>query len=197
MIIKMKLTKDFWEEKYKNRDIKWDIGYVSPPLKTYIDQLDDKEIKILVPGAGHGYEVTYLHQLGFKNVYVVDVAEQPLKHIERICNDFPKDRLIQMDFFKLSHNNFDLVLEQTFFCALHPELRKEYVQKMSALLKPGGNIVGLFFNFPLTEAGPPFGGSKTEYEALFKPTFHIKVLERAYNSIQPRKDKELFFIFEK
>lgn len=193
----MKLTKDFWEDKYKNGDLKWDIGYVSPPLKTYIDQLENKEIKILVPGAGNGYEVAYLHQFGFKNVYVVDLAEQPLKHIETVCPDFPKDRLIQADFFDLEQDGFNLVLEQTFFCALPPERRTDYVQKMMTLLKSSGKIVGLFFDFPLTGVGPPYGGSKIEYEILFKSHFQIKVLERAYNSIQPRKDKELFFIFEK
>ncbi|ALM06632.1 SAM-dependent methlyltransferase [Sediminicola sp. YIK13] len=193
----MKLTKDFWEDKYKNGDLKWDIGYVSTPLKEYIDQLEHKEMKILIPGAGNGYEVTYLHQLGFTNVYVADLAEQPLKRIETACSDFPKDRLIQVDFFDLEQNGFDLILEQTFFCALPPIRRIDYVQKMATLLKPSGKIVGLFFDFPLTEEGPPFGGSKTEYENLFKPSFQIKVLERAYNSIQPRKDKELFFIFEK
>ena len=193
----MKLTKDFWEEKYNDGDLKWDIGYVSTPLKEYIDQLAHKEIKILVPGAGNGYEVAYLHQMGFKNVYVVDLVEQPLKHIETVCRNFPKDRLMQADFFDLQQDSFDLILEQTFFCALPPARRKDYVQKMNALLKPSGKIVGLFFDFPLTETGPPFGGSKSEYENLFKPSFQIKVLERAYNSIQPRKDKELFFIFEK
>lgn len=193
----MKLNKEFWEDKYKNGDLKWDIGHVSPPLKKYIDQLEKKEIKILVPGAGNGYEVAYLHQLGFKNVYVVDLAEQPLKQIETVCPDFPKDLLIQADFFDLEQDGFDLVLEQTFFCALPTDRRTDYVQKMTALLKSTGKIVGLFFDFPLTEVGPPFGGSKTEYENLFKPHFHIKVLARAYNSIQPRKDKELFFIFEK
>ena len=193
----MKLSKEFWEGKYKSGDVKWDIGHISTPLKEYIDQLEDKEIKILVPGAGNGYEVAYLHQLGFKNVYVVDLAEQPLKRMETACPDFPKDRLIQADFFDLEHKGFDLILEQTFFCALPPERRTDYVQKMTAILKAGGKIVGLLFDFPLTEVGPPFGGSKTEYENLFKPSFQIKVLERAYNSIQPRKDKELFFIFEK
>jgi SAM-dependent methyltransferase len=192
----MNLNRDFWEEKYKNGHLKWDIGYISTPLKEYIDQLEHKEIKILVPGAGHGHEVAYLLQLGFKNVYVVDLAKQPLKHIASVCPGFPKDRLIQADFFDLKQDKFDLILEQTFFCALLPGRRADYVQKMAELLSPKSKIVGLLFDFPLTEAGPPFGGIKTEYETLFKPSFHIKVLERAYNSIQPRKDKELFFIFE-
>lgn len=193
----MKLNKDFWEDKYRNGDLKWDIGYISTPLKAYIDQLENKEIKILVPGAGNGYEVIYLHQSGFNNVFVVDLAEQPLEHIARACPNFPKERMIQADFFDLENIKFDLVLEQTFFCALPPDQRNAYVKKMSDLLHQGGKIAGLFFDFPLTETGPPFGGSKEEYEALFSPFFKISILERAYNSIQPRKDKELFFIFEK
>jgi hypothetical protein len=32
---------------------------------------------------------------------------------------------------------------------------------------------------------------------LFENDFHIKTLETAYNSIKPRKENELFFIFEK
>ena len=97
----------------------------------------------------------------------------------------------------LLNKTFDLVIEQTFFCALNPELRSNYVSKMETLLNPNGKIAGLLFDFPLTEAGPPFGGSENEYLKLFSEKFNIKTLEKAYNSIKPRKDTELFFIFEK
>ena len=70
-------------------------------------------------------------------------------------------------------------------------------EKMNELLKPGGKLVGLFFDFPLTEAGPPFGGSYQKYVDTFEKWFEIRVLERCYNSIQPRSGKELFLIFEK
>ena len=92
---------------------------------------------------------------------------------------------------------FDLILEQTFFCALDPNLRKSYVSKMEKMLNPNGKVSGLLFNFPLTEVGPPFGGSIEEYQKLFSGKFKIKTLEKAHNSIKPRADKELFFIFEK
>ena len=68
---------------------------------------------------------------------------------------------------------------------------------MHSLLSPKGKIVGLLFNFPLTQEGPPFGGSKEEYLTLFSEKFTIKKLEKAYNSIKPRAGRELFFIFEK
>ena len=64
-------------------------------------------------------------------------------------------------------------------------------------LSEKGKIAGLLFNFPLTEVGPPFGGSYEEYLNLFSEKFSIKTLEPAYNSIKPRANKELFFTFEK
>ena len=191
-----KLNKEFWEHRYEQGDIGWDIGYISTPLKEYIDQLKDKELKILVPGAGNAYELIYLVENGFSNVFVIDIARQPLENIKRKMPDFPEDRLLEGDFFDLNPNNFDLILEQTFFCALDPSLRSVYVEKMKQLLKPHGKLAGLLFNFPLTESGPPFGGSLTEYKFLFQEHFKIKTLEIAHNSIKPRADKELFFIFD-
>ncbi|MGB5361473.1 MAG: methyltransferase domain-containing protein [Eudoraea sp.] len=193
----MNLNKDYWEERYASNNLGWDIGSVSTPLKEYIDQLENKNLKILVPGAGYGYEVVYLYNSGFKNIHVIDLARQPLDKIKAKIPEIPQSQLICGDFFNLENQDFDLILEQTFFCALNPELRKNYVQKMFQLLKPGGKLAGLLFDFPLTLKGPPFGGSLKEYEELFHPTFTINVLARSMNSILPRKDKELFFIFEK
>jgi hypothetical protein len=95
------------------------------------------------------------------------------------------------------NEKFDLILEQTFFCAIPPSMRVDYVSKMNDVLHSKGKIAGLLFDFPLTEEGPPYGGSKEEYLALFSEKFTIKTIERAHNSIKPRQNKELFFIFEK
>ncbi len=191
-----KLNKDFWEKKYQLGEMGWDIGHISTPLKEYIDQLKDKNLKILIPGAGNAYELLYLLEKGFTNVFVIDIAKQPLENIKNRISDFPRNQLLEGNFFDLELDNFDLILEQTFFCALDPSLRMEYVLKMKQLLKPNGKLAGLLFNFPLTESGPPFGGSLSEYKTLFQEHFQIKILETAYNSIKPRADKELFFIFE-
>jgi SAM-dependent methyltransferase len=103
---------------------------------------------------------------------------------------------VQSDFFD-HQDSYDLILEQTFFCALSPSLRNDYVTHMHRLLKSGGKLVGLLFQFPLTESGPPFGGSATEYLDRFEPLFSIQTLETCYNSIPPRQGNELFFIFNK
>lgn len=191
----MLLNKEYWEERYESATTNWDIGEVSTPLKAYIDQLKNKNIRILIPGAGNAYELDYLIEKGFQNVFVIDYAKHPLDAIINRNKTLEK-HVIHDDFFNHS-GTYDLILEQTFFCALQPNLRPNYVVKMYDLLSEKGKISGLLFNFPLTEEGPPFGGSQEEYVNLFSNTFLIKTLEPAYNSIKPRTNKELFFTFEK
>ncbi|HKJ07302.1 MAG TPA: methyltransferase [Flavobacteriaceae bacterium] len=191
-----KLDKNYWDNKYVNNETGWDIGYVSTPIKEYINQLQNKDVDILIPGAGNGYEVEYLVNNGFKNVNVVDVSAHPLQNLKNRIPSINNQNLFHEDFF--NHNNtYDLIIEQTFFCALDPNKRIEYVDKIYDLLKPKGKIVGVLFDFPLTNEGPPFGGNVIDYIQLFYAKFEIKVFERCYNSIKPRAGSELFFIFEK
>lgn len=190
------MNKKFWSEKYINNTIGWDVGKITTPLKEYIDQLEDKNTRILIPGAGNSYEAEYLHNQGFKQVYVLDLAKEPLDNLLKRSPAFPKNHLLQGDFFDLEQQ-FDLVLEQTFYCALNPLLRDAYVHKMAEVLSDNGKIAGVLFQFPLTEQGPPFGGSKLEYQERFCELFELQTLETAYNSIQPRKNNELFIIFKK
>jgi thiopurine S-methyltransferase len=191
-----KFDQSYWESKYQNNHLGWDMGSVSPPIQKYIDQLTDKEISILIPGAGNSYEAEYLFNLGFKNITVLDIAKQPLDNLQKRIPNFPKDHLIQADFF--DHQiKYDLIIEQTFFCSLMPGLRIEYVKKINSLLTVSGKIIGVLFDFPLTTAGPPYGGSLEEYRKTFSGEFKIIKLERCYNSIKPRDGKELFIIFDK
>ncbi|MBY0487647.1 MAG: SAM-dependent methyltransferase [Flavobacteriaceae bacterium] len=192
----MKLNSNYWEERYKKKEIAWDVGEISTPLKEYIDQIKDKSIKILIPGAGNSYEFEYLLNNGFENVFVLDFAQSPLDNIQNRINNCSKNQFIKSDFFEYK-NQYDLIIEQTFFCAIEPSLREHYVQKSKSLLSNYGKIIGLLFQFPLTEDGPPFGGSREEYLKLFSYDFNIKTLDTAYNSIKPRQGNELFFIFTK
>lgn len=189
-------NQEYWSGRYEKNEIGWDVGEITLPLKEYIDQIENKDLKILIPGAGNGYELDYMLSKGFKNVTIADLSEIPLNAIRKRNPNFPQHQLLCADFFELE-GSFDLIIEQTFFCALAPELRTRYVLKMHSLLNEKGKIAGLLFDFPLANEGPPFGGSKPEYEFLFSENFKIRTLETAYNSIKPRKERELFFIFEK
>ena len=164
----MPLSSEYWNTRYLENDFGWDAGEITTPLKTYFDQLKDKSVKILIPGAGNSYEAEYLFDMGFKNVFVLDFAEAPLKNIKDRCKDFPTAQLIQDDFFN-HKGQYDLIVEQTFFCAIDPNLRSAYAKHAHALLKPKGKLVGVLFNTVFEKAGPPFGGNKEEYQKYFSP----------------------------
>ncbi|MCB0477597.1 MAG: methyltransferase domain-containing protein [Crocinitomicaceae bacterium] len=186
------MDKNYWNQRYRDGQTGWDIGQVSQPLKEYIDQIEDKEISILIPGCGNAHEAIYLWDQGFKNVFTLDVSELALQNFHKKCPDFPVKNLICEDFFEFD-GQFDLILEQTFFCALLPELRAKYVVKMKSLLKKEGKLVGLLFNTEF-DGGPPFGGCEEEYRELFSQYFELITMTEAHNSIEPRSGRELFFI---
>jgi len=191
---------EYWTLRYKEERIGWDIGYPSTPIKEYVDQLTDKNLSILIPGAGNAYEAEYLWKAGFKNVFVLDISAFPLQQFQERNPDFPKNQLLQTDFFKYD-GRYDLILEQTFFCSLVPtdKNRFAYAEHMGKLLKPSGRLVGLWFDIPLTGdmEKRPFGGNKALYLKYLEPHFEIKTFERCYNSIPPRRGNELFGILIK
>lgn len=190
----MDLSEIYWDNRYKTNNIGWDIGHVSTPLKHYFDQLTNKNLKILIPGGGNSYEAEYLYNNGFKNVYVVDISETALHNLKQRVPHFPISQLLHLSFFDLD-TTFDLVIEQTFFCAIDPSLRKPYALKMSQLLNNGGKLTGLLFNADLNTDHPPFGGNKEEYSEYFMPYFNIDIFDSCHNSIESRKNQELFIKF--
>ena len=190
------LGQQFWDERYRTNETGWDLGTVSPPLKAYIDQLENKNLRILIPGCGNTYEAEYLLQQGFTNVTLIDIAPTLVNNLKEKFKNNKNIRILLGDFFE-HQGKYDLILEQTFFCALNPSLRTQYRDKMLTLLEPGGKLAGLLFNKVFEKEGPPFGGSKEEYEQLFKTGFSLLTFEACYNSVAPRAGWELFIILQK
>lgn len=185
------LNKEFWDERYRQSKTGWDIGSPSTPLKTYIDQLSNKDIKILIPGCGNAYEAEYLAENGFNNIYLIDIAPTVVEALQNKYKNKTSITVSLGDFFE-HDGQYDLILEQTFFCAIDPHLRPQYVKKMHELLAPTGKLCGVLFGVEFEKAGPPFGGKREDYTRLFEPYFNINIMETAYNSITPRINNELF-----
>ncbi len=184
----------YWDFRYANNQTGWDVGYASPPLSNYVKQIENKDIAVLIPGCGNAYEAEYLLQQGFTNIHLLDFSSEAVKHLHSRFEKYKQQiKIIQADFFA-HQGQYDLVLEQTFITTVSPERRKSFAQKIAGLVKPGGKYAGVFFNLHF-EVNPPYGGSADEYIALFSENFTIKTIQPCYNSIMPRKDEELFFIF--
>jgi SAM-dependent methyltransferase len=185
------LSKEYWDTRWRENQTGWDLGVVSPPLKHYIDSLSDKAISILIPGCGNAWEAEYLLQQGFQDITLIDISP---KAVEILQNRFSGNKSVNPicgDFFQLE-GKFDLILEQTFFCALSPNLRKDYAMKMSQLLKDNGLISGLLFDIEFGFEGPPFGGNSADYQKIFSSSFEIKSWEKSILSHPQRLGNEVF-----
>ncbi len=190
------MNKDYWQNRYLDEQTGWDIGEASTPIRAYFDAVTNKKANILIPGCGNAHEAAHLWQSGFENVYLCDWAAAPLKQFANTYPDFPKAQLLEADFFELE-GQYDYIVEQTFFCALPPERRADYAQKMPTLLAPNGKLVGLLFGIDFERVGPPFGGNRQEYLTLFEPLFSSVQIAPCHNSIPPRQGSELFIELEK
>lgn len=185
----------YWEAQYEAKTTGWDLGQVSPPIQAYVDTIADKNSRILIPGCGNSYEAEYLLEHGFTNITVIDIAPTPVAVLKEKFKKNPNIQIVLGDFFE-HQGKYDLIIEQTFFCALPPTMRQKYVWKMHQLLAEEGILAGLLFN-RMFESGPPFGGSKEEYQKLFAAAFDFIKMDLSENSIAPRANSELFINLKK
>jgi len=190
------LDRYYWEYRWQSDNTGWDIGKPSPAIVSYMEQYPHKAARILIAGCGHAHEAAALAALGFTDITVLDIAETATEKIRHKYQHIKEIKVICEDFF--THNaHYDLLLEQTFFCAIPTEKRVDYVQQAANLLAPNGKLVGLLFNRNFDMPGPPFAGGIAEYSALFAPFFTFQTLAPCFNSIPARAGKELFINFNK
>jgi methyl halide transferase len=207
------LDKNYWKNRWQTGATGWDAGESTTPIREFVDYLvqqnTDKNTRILIPGAGSGHEAVYFFRQGFRNITVCDWAEEAIEKLKKQLPELPESQLIVGDFFDIK-GIFDIIIEQTFFCAIDPILRPKYVQKCFDLLDTEGvqnheaiearqqnGIFGVLFSQNFETAGPPFGGTKEEYIQYFDDQFDILKMEACRNSIKPRLGTELWVHFKK
>lgn len=186
------LDATYWDNQWKSESTGWDLGEPSPQLKNIIDKINNKSSKIAIPGCGNGYEAKYLADKGFIDITLIEISETAAQNLNRKFQDIPQIKVLHSDFFELEEK-FDYILEQTFFCALPPQMRQKYAHKMFHSLNKNGKLTGLFFNREFESQGPPFGGTESEYRNLFKDAFTITKMRSTKLSAEPRMGSELYF----
>lgn len=187
----IRLGQEFWNDRWTHSETGWDVGYATDPIVEFMSKYQNKNDKILIPGCGNAYEADFLIKNKFKNIDLIDIAPKAVESLAIKFKGIDAINIFCQDFFQ-HEDKYDLMIEQTFFCALPPSLREAYVAKSASILKDGGQIIGVLFDREFEKQGPPFGGSKEEYFNLFEKFFEIKTMDRCYNSIPPRSGSEVF-----
>ena len=100
---------------------------------------------------------------------------------------------------KIYTNKFNVIVEYICFCAIDPKNRINYIKMVYEILKPNGKFVGILFPIDKdpAEGGPPFGIELKSTLDLFKKSFRILEYKKPLLSVESRKDREVFVIFEK
>jgi len=192
-------ARDDWQNHYDNDDLRWDLGQVAPPFIRLWQENKLPAGKVIVPGCGQGHEVLFLAGKGFE-VTGLDYAPGAVELLSRALKEKKLQAdVLHEDFFRLDENHnaqYDLLLEQAFFCAIHPSRRSAYVETVTRILKKGGLLAGLFYETG-EEGGPPFNTTPSDVLDHFSDAFNIETLEKTPHSVENRKDKELLGLLRK
>lgn len=193
------LDAEFWERHYREGSTGWDLGAPAPP---FVDLLAEPSPpapgSMIALGAGRGHDALLFARHGFK-VTALDFAESAVRETREAARLAGLTvETARHDFFALPpeyDSSFDYVLEHTFFIAIDPRRREDYVRIVRRLLKPGGRFIALFYAHG-RPGGPPFTTSEGEVRALFEPSFVIERLEVAVRSVKPRQGLELLALMQ-
>ena len=192
----------FWNNKYLKNEFKWDLGSPTPIFKNWSQNIPDKSnVKICIPGCGRGHDALYLAKQGFQ-VYAIDFASEAINYLKnKSINLNVNLNMFCSDFFTLDKKFnafFDYILEYTFYCAINPNKRSDYVNKCYNLLKDNGKIVSIMLPID-TEfyKGPPFKVNKQELKSNFINKFKIIKIAKSSFSIEKRSKIELYAEYEK
>ena len=160
----------FWNDRYASGVTPWDLGDVSAPVRALVEKHFPRQGRVLVPGCGRGYEVVYLEKLGYR-VTAVDFAGEAVRFLGELAQQSQvQPEILQQDFFLLPtlyNSTFDVLLEQTCFCAIDPSLRNDYEQLAYRLLRPGGRLLGVFMELDEPREGPPYSTPPDVVKAQF------------------------------
>jgi methyl halide transferase len=189
---------EFWGGRYKSGETGWDHGEASPGLIDFLKTQSYRPGSVVVPGCGRGHDARALAKAGF-DVIGLDVVPQAVKDARRLADEEGvKVRFETSDFFNLPtalRGPYDWLFEHTFFCAIEPALRDRYVETAASLIKPGGQLLGVFYHIQ-PETGPPFGTTREELLARFTPIFSLQY-ECVPRSYESRKGKELLMLWQR
>ncbi len=183
---------EYWEQRYQEKSDRWDIKQAAPPFVSLLQSTTAPSPgRIAVLGCGRGYDALLFAAHQFE-VIGFDFAESAITEAIALAEASQSSaKFLQRDIFDLPEyeNHFDYVLEHTCFCAIEPAQRPAYVQLAKSILKPQGQLIGLFFthNRP---GGPPFGMTPEEIRQYFQTDFQIHSLIPVTNSIRDRQGEE-------
>lgn len=192
---------EYWEYRYKHRTDDWDLGTPTPVFEELLKsgKLENPG-KIVVIGCGRGHDAILFAKHNYL-VTAIDFSASAIRETRRLAKRAKIHvETIEANVFELPGkllHKFDYVLEYVTYCAIEPERRKEFLDNIQRMLKPGGIFIGLFFPIDNRDGGPPFAVDIKEIESHLSKTFKLIYSENPKSSVKPRLGKEMLMLWKK
>lgn len=187
-----------WESAWSEGRTGWDAGGSPPALLELSQSGVLPEGRALVPGCGAGYDVLTLASK-WRTVVGLDVAPTAAKRFNQLRHErgLPEAqaRIVVADFFDFEPDaRFDLAWDYTFFCAIDPDQRAAWGQRMADFVVPGGLLVTLVFPVVPSaprDQGPPYAIHPDDIRAALGDAFEALSVDQVFDSHPGREGKEL------
>ncbi|OWM84793.1 probable thiol methyltransferase 2 [Punica granatum] len=183
-----------WEKCWEEGVTPWDLGKPTPIIE-HLHRIGAlPKGRALVPGCGTGYDVVAI-ACPERHVIGLDISDIAIKIAVEVSSSLPNANyftFLKEDFFTWQPNElFDLIFDYTFFCAICPEMRLAWAQRIAELLKTDGELITLMFPISDHVGGPPYKVSVSDYEEVLHP-MGFKAISIVDNelAIGPRKGRE-------
>lgn len=130
--------------------------------------------RIFSAGCGRAHNEAWLAGQGY-HVDAVDAVPEAIAGARALYESVPRLNLQVADVFAgdASAASYDAVFDRAMLCALQPQHRATYVQKISEKLKPGGLVMAILFRRTRSPDGPPFSVNEDEARELFAAQFDL------------------------
>jgi thiopurine S-methyltransferase len=186
----------FWQNRWRNGQIGFHQSSVDGKLRRHWPELPlRKGGRVFVPLCGKSLDLLWLRDQG----HVVMGVELSARALEDFCreNGVPARRRIQTDFDVYEAGNLELyrgdffkltpslvgeaaaVYDRAALISWAPELRSAYVDHLTAIVRPGAQMLLITLEYPQAQmSGPPFSVHRDEMERLYSKSFEIRELSR-------------------
>lgn len=193
---------EYWESMYKSKKDSWDQGKASPILQEFFKHPScPKTGRVLVPGAGRGYDAAAWADRGHETL-AVDFSQTAFAALSALSEKHRKLSVLNIDLFELSPKStepFEIIYEYCCFNSIHPGRRDEYFEVWDKMLTPGGVVIAAFY--PLIKStsldGPPHPTSEGELMARLDGVFDMAERIIPKKSLKERVGKEEIWLLKK
>ncbi|MGL4186251.1 MAG: thiopurine S-methyltransferase [Thiotrichaceae bacterium] len=184
----------FWHERWQNKEIGFHQDEVNGHLQQFWSEIKaPKDAYVFVPLCGKSRDMLWLREQDYKvmgvelspiaaNEFFDESNLSPTVSVQPSFELWEDDNIAILvgDFFDLTPEQLQdcgSVYDRASLIALPPDMRERYAQHLTALLKPGIEVLLIALEYDQAQmAGPPFSVSEAEVHQLYDEHFHVELL---------------------